>query len=129
MAEFKLVDIVAKRRALDEEFEREKKALTERFKPKIDFLDKYLMKYLVDNQQKTVATEAGTVMTYKRRSVKMTDYEALVSWADFNKREEFIKHTVDSTEVLAYLDSDAKHLLPDGLVMDSTDVLSIKAPK
>lgn len=128
MAEFKLVDIVARRRDLKAQYEAEQKALAARFAPKIETLDAYLLKYLIDNKQKTVATEAGTVMTYKRRSIKMTDLEALEAWAAFNKREEFVKRNVDSTEVLAYLDSSEAHLLPDGLKMDSSDVLSVKAP-
>lgn len=129
MTDYKLVDIVQRRRDLKAEFEREVAALKKRFEPKIEVLDAYLMKYLLDNRQKTVATEAGTVMTYQRRNVKLTDYEALKTWAEFNQREEFIKHTVDSTEVLAYLDADDKRILPDGVGMDTTDILSVKAPK
>lgn len=125
----KLVDVVARRRALDAQYAAEKKALDERFKPKLDVIDKWLNKYLVDNNLKTVSTDAGTVMTYSRRNIKMTDYDALKQWAEFNSKEEFIKHGVDSTEVLAYLDASDKNLLPDGLVMDSTNVLAIKAPK
>lgn len=126
---FQLADIVKRRRDLKEDFEREQKELAARYVPKIETLDAYLLKYLIDNKQKTVATDYGTVLTYKRRNIKMTDLEALQTWATFNKREEFVKSNVDSTEVLAYLDSDDKHQLPDGLKMDSTDVLSVKAPK
>lgn len=129
MAEFKLVDVVARRRALTEEFEREKKALTARFQPKLDAIEAYLLKYLIDNKQKTVATEAGTVMTYKRRNVKVTNFENFESWCELADKPEFIKQSVDSTEVLAYIDANKEHLLPDGLGIDSTDILSVKAPK
>ncbi len=128
MPEFTIADIVRRRRDLDEEYAREKQALKARFESKIDTLDKYLQKYLIDNKIKSQATEFGTVLTYKRRNVKMTDLDNLREWCKFNEKPEFIKESVDSTEVLAYLDADAKHLLPDGLKMDSTDVLSIKAP-
>jgi hypothetical protein len=127
--EFKLVDVVARRRALDAEFKAEKAALDARFKPKIEAIDAYLMKYLLDNQQKTVSTEAGTVMTYKRRNIKVADFENFEAWATHNDKSEFIKHDVDSTEVLAYLDGAAGRLLPDGLSIDTTDILSVKAPK
>jgi hypothetical protein len=126
---FELVDIVRRKRALEEDLAVEMKALKARFEPKIEVLEKYLMAYLIDNKLKTVATEAGTVMTYKRRKIKLNNFAELEAWAEFNNRPEFIKHDVDSTEVLAYLDAVDGRLLPDGLVMDSTNVLSVKAPK
>jgi hypothetical protein len=129
MTDFKLVDVVKRRRELEAEFKAEKAALTARYQPKLDAIDAYLMKYLLDNQQKTVATEAGTVMTYKRRNIKVADFENFEAWATHNDKSEFIKHSVDSTEVLAYLDGAAGRLLPDGLSMDSTDVRAVKAPK
>lgn len=128
MAEFTIADIVKRRRDLKEEFDREAKALTDRYKPKIDTLDKYLQKYLIDNKIKSQSTEYGTVLTYQRRNVTMANLDELREWCKLNGKEEFIKESVDSTEVLAYLDADAKHILPDGLKMDSTNVLSIKAP-
>lgn len=125
---YELADIVARRRALNEEYELAKRALKEQFEPKLEVIDKYLQKYLIDNKLKTVATTAGTVLTYKRRNIKMVDLGELERWCTFNTKPEFIKQSVDSTEVLAYLDGDDKRQLPDGLRMDSTDVLSIKAP-
>jgi hypothetical protein len=126
---FTLQDIVARKRALESAHAQAKAKLDAEYKPKIEILDNWLMKYLVDNKLKTVATEAGTVMTYARRKAKMFDFEAFSTWCEFNEHAEFIKHDVDSTEVLAYLDASAKNLLPDGLKLDSTDVLAVRAPK
>jgi hypothetical protein len=129
VSDFPLVDVVARRRKLAEEFAAEQAALKTRFQPKLDALDAYLLKYLLDNKQKTVATDAGTVMTYKRRNPKVTNFENFEAWCEVNDKEEFIKHSLDSTELLAYLDAQEGRLLPDGVGMDSTDILSIKAPK
>lgn len=121
-------EIVRRRRELDAEFSAKMSELKSIYAPKLDVIDRYLQKYLVDNQQKTVATEFGTVMTYKRRNVKMTNLEELQAWCEANEKPEFVESSVDSTEVLAYLDRAKSNQLPDGLKLDSTDVLSIKAP-
>jgi len=128
MPEYTVADIVARRRKLAEEFAVEQRKLKERFQPKLDTLDNWLLSHLLKTKQKSISTDAGTVMTYMRRNVKMTDLEALRTWCEFNELPEFIKESVDSTEVLAYLDADKAHLLPDGLKMDSTEVLAIRAP-
>lgn len=124
-----LADVVKRRRELAETLELELKQVKDKYTDKLKTIDAWLLKYLVDNKTKTQATEFGTVMTYKRRGIKVADFNNFKSWAELNDKEEFIKHDVDSTEVLAYLDASAAHQLPDGLRMDTTDVLSVKAPK
>lgn len=128
MAAPPIAEIVRRRREMDTEFSVKLAELKALYAPKLEVIDRYLQKYLIDNKQKTIATEFGTVMTYKRRNLKMTNLEELQAWCDANEKPEFIEPKVNSTEVLAYLDRAKGNLLPDGLKLDTTDVLSIKAP-
>lgn len=122
-------DVIKRLREIEDEFKVKLAALKAEYGPKIDVIERYLQKYLIDSKQNTVATDFGTVTTYERRNVKMTNLEELEAWCEANEKPEFMVTSVDSTEVLAYLDRQKGNQLPDGLKLDRTRVLSVKGPK
>lgn len=127
MTTYTMEEVIARRKVLKDEYEAKQRELKGQYADKIAGLEKWIFAQLKENKVTSMSTKAGIATYYLRRNIKVANWDDFEKWTLDSAKPEFIKHDVDTTEVLAYLDRRAGTELPPGLENNPTEVLSIKA--
>lgn len=110
------------------EIKAEAKASDAVYKKRLATIEDWLRIRLADSGSDTLKTSEGLVMQYERRSVKLTDISAFKAWCEANQVDG-LKESIDSTEMLAWIDEHKKDegfAMPPGIETDATKVLAVK---
>lgn len=105
------------------EIKAERDALTKGYNDRLTIIEDALRKHMAETNQTSAKYDTGVLSFYERRNVKCTDLGTVKA-----AHPEFIKESIDSTEVLAWMDDNKDQRLPDGISLDITKVLSVKGP-
>jgi hypothetical protein len=107
------------------EIKTEAKATATAYSKRLVVIEDYLRIKLAESGSDTLKTSEGLVMQYERRTVKLTDISAFKAWCVANEVDG-LKESVDSSEMLAWLDMHKAEAPPPGLEFDRTKVLAVK---
>ncbi len=89
----------------------------------------FILQRLDKDQASSFTTEDGTASKKTNRYVKMSDWDAFLSWATENDLLNMLKKDVTKTDILAYMDAHPDEPLPPGISITQEECLNVRKPK